>query len=261
MLDRAEPMAPADGPRPADEGARGRFERIYQILRTRISLLDYAPGERLREEDLAEEFGVSRTPIRRVLVKLEAEGLLRSVHGVGTIVTDIDVEELAQVYELRVELAELVGKLSPAVVDAALVGRFHEIRARCDRMVREGDPREFSRINMEFFHLFNSLTANEPLRAISERLYYQTTRIWLKTASRLSVYEELLNDEFVIFQREVADITEAVSHGDLAAAGHIRRAHIAMSFRRISQAFEAAGALGRNPAARQRAGDGAAGTA
>lgn len=231
----------ADAERPHDEGARERFDRIYRTLRTRICLLDHAPGERLREEDLAVEFGVSRTPIRRVLVKLEAEGLLRSVHGVGTIVTDIEVGELAQVYELRVELAELVGKLSPVTVDDALVARFRDIRERCDRMVRDGDPREFSRINMDFFHLFNSLTTNEPLRGISERLYYQTTRIWLKTASRLKGYEQLLNNEFVIFQREVADVTEAVEHGNLAAAGHVRRAHIAMSFSRIRQASDAAG--------------------
>jgi DNA-binding GntR family transcriptional regulator len=177
-------------------------------LRQRICLLDYAPASRLREEDLAEEFGVSRTPIRRVLVKLEAEGLLRSVHGVGTMVTDIDVDELAQVYGLRIELAELVGRLSPVTVDAPLIARFHEVRARCDRLLREGDPREFARINMDFFHLFNSLTSNEPLREISERLYYQTTRIWLKTASRLKGYEQLLDNEFIIFQREVADITE-----------------------------------------------------
>jgi DNA-binding GntR family transcriptional regulator len=236
MLDRMQPSTPAN------EGARGRFERIYQALRTRICLLDYAPGERLREEDIADEFGVSRTPIRRVLVKLEAEGLLRSVHGVGTMVTDIDVDELAQVYELRVELAELVGKLSPVEVDAPLRARFRDIRQRCDQMVKKADPREFAQINMEFFHLFNGLTTNVPLRELSERLYYQTTRIWLKTASRLRSYEELLHNEFVIFQREVADIAEAVEHGDTAAAGHVRRAHIAMSFARIRSAADAADA-------------------
>lgn len=235
-------MADAGAARPADEGVRGRFERIYQALRTRICMLDYAPGSRLREEDLAEEFGVSRTPVRRVLVKLEAEGLLRSVHGVGTIVTDIDVDELAQVYELRIELAELVGKLSPVTVDADLVARFRDMRTRCDLLVEAGDPREFSRINMEFFHLFTALTTNEPLRAISERLYYQTARIWLKTAARLESFDELLKNEFVTFQREVADITEAVEHGDLVAAGHVRRAHIAMSFRRIRQAAANEGA-------------------
>lgn len=218
---------------PAEEGARERFDRIYRTLRMRICLLEHPPGERLREEDLAEEFKVSRTPIRRVLVKLEAEGLLRSVHGVGTIVTDIEIGELEQVYQLRVALAELVGKLSPAPPDAAKLVEFRRQLARCDRLIADPDAREFARLNMDFFHLFNSLTANEPLREISERLYYQTTRIWLKTASRFAHYEEMLRNEIVIFHREVADIVAAVEVGDLEAAGHIRRSHISMSFIRL----------------------------
>ena len=53
---------------------------------------------------------------------------------------------------------------------------------------------------------------------------------------RLAAYEQLLHNEFVIFQREVADIAEAIEQGDLAAAGHVRRAHIALSFNRIRRA-------------------------
>jgi DNA-binding GntR family transcriptional regulator len=237
---QAEIMAVVQGDEQGlvDDSARGRFARIYQALRTRICLLDYPPGSRLREEDLAEEFGVSRTPIRRVLVKLEAEGLLRSVHGVGTIVTDIDVEELAQVYEIRVELAELIGRLSTVKVDEGLIARFRDIRERCDQLVRGSDLREFSRLNMEFFHLFTSLTRNEPLREISERLYYQTARIWMKTALQIRGYQELLDNEFLTFQREVADIADAVELGDLAAAGHVRRVHVALSYARIRRASQ-----------------------
>jgi DNA-binding GntR family transcriptional regulator len=180
-LEEGDSPYPASEPAPApDEGARKRFDRIYETLRSRICLLQHAPGERLREEDLAEEFKVSRTPIRRVLVKLEAEGLLRSVHGVGTIVTDIDIGELEQVYLLRVELAELIGKLSPVAPDEKKIAAFRALLARCDDLVIHPDAREFARINMDFFHLLNSLTGNEPLREISERLYYQTTRIFYR---------------------------------------------------------------------------------
>src|SRR5919109_1297312 len=93
--------------------SRERYERIYRLIRDRICLLDYKPGARLAEEDLAREFGVSRTPIRRVLSRLESEGLLASRHGVGTFVTDIDLGSLIQVYRLRMELAELAGRLDP----------------------------------------------------------------------------------------------------------------------------------------------------
>jgi DNA-binding GntR family transcriptional regulator len=242
MLGDVEGAARPDGGAQSspEEGARERFDRIYRTLRTRICLLDHPPGERLREEDLAEEFGLSRTPIRRVLVKLEAEGLLRSMHGVGTIVTDIEIGELEQVYQLRVELAEMVGKLSPVPPDDAKIAAFRRQLARCEALLDQPDAREFARINMDFFHLFNSLSANEPLREISERLYYQTTRIWLKTASRFAHYQEMLRDEIVIFHREVADIAAAVEVGDLKAAGHIRRAHISMSFIRLKNGAEAA---------------------
>ena len=67
-----------------------------------------------------------------------------------------------------------------------------------------------------------------PLREISERLYFQTFRIWLQSVPRLN-----LADEAAIFQREVADILDALRIGDLEAVGHIRRSHISMSFRRI----------------------------
>src|SRR5688572_23867072 len=93
--------------------ARERFERIYRTLRDRICLLEYPPGARLSEEELAEEFRISRTPVRRVLARLESEGLIEARHGVGTIVTDVRIEELAQVYHLRLELAVLIGRLSP----------------------------------------------------------------------------------------------------------------------------------------------------
>ena len=222
-----------DGEAAAEEGARERFERIYRTLRMRICMLDHPPLERLREEDIAAEFNVSRTPIRRVLVKLEAEGLLRSVHGVGTIVTDIDIDSLEQVYQLRVELAELIGKLSPVVPGEARMAEFRVLLARCDDLVRRPDPREFALTNMDFFHLLNGLTANEPLREISERLYYQTSRIWLKTASGFSRFREMIEDEISVFQREVTDIVSAIEVGDLEVVGHIRRSHISMSFARL----------------------------
>ena len=99
----------------------------------RICLLDYPPGMRLSEEAMAREFGVSRTPLRRVLGRLETEGLVQSVHGVGTMVTDVDIDELAQVFALRLELAELAGTLDPAAADCGRDGRVRGARRAARR--------------------------------------------------------------------------------------------------------------------------------
>jgi DNA-binding GntR family transcriptional regulator len=215
------------GPRPKSV-SRERFERIYKVIRDRICLLEYGPGARLAEEELAQEFGVSRTPIRSVLSRLEGEGLLQSRHGVGTFVTDVDIEALAQVFQLRMELAVLLGKLDPIARSPADIERVRGLLLRCDALTGELDPQEFARLNMDFSQELAAMTGNQPLREISERLYYLTTRIWLKSVTRLN-----LPDEIAVFRREMADILAAMEIGDLEAVGHIRRSHISMSFNRM----------------------------
>jgi DNA-binding GntR family transcriptional regulator len=212
--------------------ARERFERIYGTIRDRICLLEYEPGARLAEEDLARDFGVSRTPIRRVLSRLESEGLLESRHGVGTFVTDVDLDSLAQVFQLRMELAELIGKLDPLPRSPDDLERVRAIVLRCDELLEAPQPKAYARINMDFFQELAAMTGNQPLREISERLYYLTTRIWLKSVPHLN-----LRDEIIVFRREVADILAAMEVGDLEAVGFIRRSHISMSVKRM-QSFK-----------------------
>jgi DNA-binding GntR family transcriptional regulator len=222
----AEIETEAAMPRPPS--ARERADRIYRILRDRICLLEYAPGSLIAEEELAQEFEVSRTPVRRVLGRLESEGLVQSVHGVGTLVTDPDIEELQQVYHLRLELALLVGKLTPIPRTKEDLDRIRALIARCDVDSRNSDQRAFLRLNLDFFHEINAMTGNQPLREISERLYFQVARVVLKLMPKLGVAEE-----FTAFRREMEEILAAAEIGDYDAVGHIRRAHISMSFRRM----------------------------
>ncbi|WP_303616642.1 GntR family transcriptional regulator [Mariluticola halotolerans] len=210
--------------------ARERFMRLSYTLRDRICMLDYPPGKCLSEETLAAEFGVSRTPLRRALGWLESQGLLTSVQGVGTIVTDIEIDSLAQVYQLRMELDQLLGTLSPVPPTTETIGQFQQLFERSCALVFAPDARGFGRLNIDFFHALMRLTDNEPLRDISERLFYQASRIWLKSLPHMNLAHEL-----AIFSREIADIMAAVEVGDLSAAGHIRRSHISMGFIRLKK--------------------------
>lgn len=208
--------------------ARERFERLHAAIRDRICLLDYAPGERLSEEALAAEFGVSRTPIRRVMSRLEAEGLVEIRHGVGNFVTDVDAGELAEVFRLRQELAVLIGRLDPLPPGPADLARLERLIARGEALARAPEPRAFARLNMDFFHELEALIGNRPLREVTARLYHLTSRIWLQAVPRLN-----LGDEVEIFLREMAETLGALQSGDLEAVGQIRRLHIAASARRM----------------------------
>jgi DNA-binding GntR family transcriptional regulator len=225
-IQTAAELEPARRPSPARE----RLERIYATIRDRICLLEYQPGERLSEEQLAAEFAVSRTPIRRVLSRLEAEELVEIRHGVGNFVTDVDEGDLRQVYRLRMELAVLIGRLDPLPRDAADLARLESLLERCDRLSRQPDPPAFARLNMDFFLELNAMIGNRPLREVTARLYYLTSRIWLKSVPRLN-----LGDEIAIFRREMGETLAVLQSGDLEAVGHIRRHHISMSAKRMME--------------------------
>jgi len=216
--------------RPQPTASRERFERLYATMRDRICLLEYKPLEHLSEEELAAEFNVSRTPIRRVLSRLEAEGLVESRHGVGTIVTNISFAALSQVYQLRMELAVLIGRLDPVPRVAEDLARVRQLLARFDHLERHPEAKALAQLNMDFYQELRAMTGNAPLRDISDRLYFLTHRIWLSAVPHLN-----LQDEIVIFRREVADILAAMEIGDLDAVGYIRRSHISMAFTRLQR--------------------------
>lgn len=215
---------------------RQRFEFIYATLRERICMLEYQPNERLSEEVLAEEFAVSRTPLRRVLGRLEAEGLVESRHGVGTFVSDLDIETLEEVYQLRMGLASVSSQLSPI---APSDERLRELRAmidRCDAIAHlPNSMKEFARLNMDYFQALVEMIGNQPWRQITERLFYQTARIWLAMVPPDKFVEEL-----GIYRREMMEILEALELGDLSSIGHLRHCHISWSFCRLKRYAESA---------------------
>lgn len=209
---------------------RDRHAAIHHTIRQRICLLEYPPAMRLSEAVLAAEFGTSRTPIRRVLARLEDEGLVESRHGVGTLVTDANINQLAQVYRLRVALTALMGQLDPVLPDSTFVAHFDGLITRGTEIVQKGTPHAFTQFDIDVFQHLLTLTSNQPLRQTLERLYFQTKRIWLKAAMETKLN---LQDEFRIFQHELEAIQFALRANDLVAAAQIQSAHISMSFKRL----------------------------
>jgi len=76
-------------------------ERVYDQLRAMAIDYEFKPGERLNEGELARSLGVSRTPLREALNRLNTEGLLRFVPGKGFYCRDLDVHEIFSLYEVR----------------------------------------------------------------------------------------------------------------------------------------------------------------
>ncbi len=208
--------------------SRKRFDRIYETIHLRICLLDYPPNMQLSEDELAEEFAVSRTPIRRVLSRLETEGLVESRHGVGTIVTDVDINALLEVYQMRIELAKLMGKMNPRRRTERDIAKMRGLLQRAQDLEVAPNLKRFAQLNMDVHNELTAMIGNTPLKETVRRLFFFITRIWLTTLT-----SESLPHETKIFRREIEEINIAFAQGDLKTVGYTHRNHIAMSYARL----------------------------
>ena len=130
--------------------ARNRFDHLYKIIRERICLLVYPPGSKLYEDRLAEEFEVSKSPIRRVLARLEADGLVEVVHGVGVIVVDLSDDELKHAYQLRTGLLDMFGRMAIEHVPKNVISQFKEADALLTADGAEMSAEDLSRFKHEY---------------------------------------------------------------------------------------------------------------
>lgn len=208
--------------------SRERFERIYGAIREKICMLEYQPGALLSEDRLALQFGVSRTPLRHVLARLEAEGLVERKHGVGTFVTDFNDSALEDVYQFRQELSCLMGRLSPLARSPADLARMRLLAERGRQLAAAPTMIDFTRLNLDYSLELTSMIGNLPLKESFQRQFFLAIRIWIKTLG-----QEQLQPEASIFSGEIEDVLRAFEVGDLEAVGYLHRTHISMSFARL----------------------------
>ena len=118
----------------ANEPRTNLASKVYGALREAIVRGDFDPGEALTEHDLCRRFGVSRTPVREALAKLERDGLVRVVSKKGAFVRTVSHDEIRELYEIREALEALVVRLAaPRLVGTDLADferRFGALQAR-----------------------------------------------------------------------------------------------------------------------------------
>ena len=214
---------------PQDTVTRVRAQRIFEMIRERISLLQYPPGCALRERDLAEEFNVSRTPIRTVLQRLEFEGLTYSRQGHGTIVTSVDMESLKDIYRIRLKLAEMFGISATLENAEQVMVEFDSLLRICRRIQKNPNFESFGRINIGLHIALQSLLSNRTLKVQTDTLFFQTARMWFYILHQADWAGEIMG-----LAREIQELQHFLDLGDLESMGYVRRNYISLVLQRLN---------------------------
>lgn len=189
--------------------------------RLREAILDggLAAGARLRQTDLAERLGISRTPIREALVRLREEGLLELLPRGGVRVTPLDPDEAVALYDLREVLDGLAARLAAGRRAAAGLTRLERALGRMATSVERGDPTHWFPAHVLFHEEIMRAAGNSHLArlaAVVRLSIRQFHPVLLQTATRLADAN-----------REHRQIFEAIAARDPQAAERAARAHIA----------------------------------
>lgn len=229
--------------KPMSTRTRNARERAYEQLRQRILTLELAPSLRLDENRIAEELGVSRTPIREAFHQLSAEGLVTIVSRGGYVVADMNLHRFRELIEAQHILVRAVTHL---LVARATDDDFDELEAAVravDKAEHSRDPHAVADSNSKLHILETRLTRNDYLLSMAERVYTHLQRLAFlsfggaggiagdgQDSSLLKHYENVHEDHW--------DYLNALRSRDVATAEKVSVRHVELFQSRIRQFLE-----------------------
>ena len=167
-------------------------KEIYKELKKRIVYLDYKPKQVLNIKELAKEFGVSPMPIREVLILLESEKLIHIIPNNGIYVNDISFQELKDVFEIRLFLVGLSGRLA---AQRATTEELNKMKELLEKIKQEKERSKLIQLDAEFHDLVNYSTKNQALAETLKRLRNQIGRLWF-FAKENDAYSQKIPEDF-----------------------------------------------------------------
>ncbi|WP_255613367.1 GntR family transcriptional regulator [Pseudogemmobacter faecipullorum] len=193
---------------------------VYELLRDQILDLELPPGAIVDENQLAERFGMSRTPIREALVRLAAEGLIDTLPNRSTMVSNIDFPNLHTFFDALTLMYRVTTRLAAEYHQPEDLVAIRQYQKAYELAVKDGDEIGLVAANREFHYAIAEAGRNRYYLALFGRLLDEGRRIL-----RLYYYGSGTGDYPQIWFDEHEAIVAAVAARDIEAADRIARQH------------------------------------
>jgi DNA-binding GntR family transcriptional regulator len=195
-----------------------RVEEAYRYLKTRIMSAALPPGASLNELEIAEALGISRTPVREAIRKLEQEGLAMRYPNRGAIVTKLSMKDVVEIWQIREILEPAACRLAAARIEDAALDRIEKVLLELkERPVGPDGYEAFLRADLGLHGMILEASGNETLRQVVDLLNERIVQVRVVTSPPR-------------FQRSVDEhiaIVGALRARDAGAAEEAMRRHLA----------------------------------
>lgn len=197
----------------------GLADAVYDALRPAITGGQLPPGFRLRELHLSKHFGVSTTPIREALRRLEREGLVEVHRNRGAVVAAYNPQEVRDLYEAR-EVLESHAVRHAAQATPRDLRRLEQILAEAESILAAPDIARYFELDVQFHRALNELGGNAQIAELAERVHRQIQAVRVRCAVELPERPKVSHAQHQA-------IVAAVGRGDGDRAEALLREHIA----------------------------------
>ncbi|MDA8235801.1 MAG: GntR family transcriptional regulator [Clostridia bacterium] len=193
-------------------------EIVFESLREAIINGNLKPGERMMEIQLAEEMGVSRTPVREAIRKLELEGFVVMVPRKGAYVAGISIKDIADVFEIRAALESLAAGLAAERITEEELESLERSLVKVAEATEANDLESIINMDTDFHEILYKASRNERLVQIISNLREQIQRFRTASLAHPGRMKFALDEH--------KQIVEAISQRDVEGARNLAREHI-----------------------------------
>lgn len=193
-------------------------ELVCETIRQAIIDGTFSPGERLMEIQMADEMGVSRTPVREAIRKLELEGFVVMIPRRGTYVADISIRDITEIYEIRTSLDVLAAGLAAERITDDELETLNRLLVEIGQHIADNNMEKIVEVDTAFHDILYQASRNERLCSIINNLREQLTGIRGRSMSYPGRLVETMDEH--------RSLVDCIAARNVEAAQNAARVHI-----------------------------------
>ena len=169
-------------------------QKVYHVLKKAIIRGDIKPNSKLTLTEIAKAMGVSNTPIREAIKKLESENLVKIIPNKGIIVKEINIDDFQEILQIRAFLDGLIAKLVSEIITDEEIDEMKNIIHEMEKCVKEDDRLTYNDLDIKFHNFLLNITRNNTLKETYNKLIEHSSGARLRTLKILVRMGESLKE-------------------------------------------------------------------